>query len=198
MRALIHTAAVCACTASLTLLAACARHPDVTQAENQAATMRPPVAPAVPPPNPNRLLNEGLRSLGAEHTDKGPTVRLASVQFKPGQTSFDPSESERLERIVSLLKEHEQTRVRIESFTDDRGTVPANVRLSKERAEAVKRALVQRGIPAVRLNARGYGEADPIADNSTAEGRAKNRRIELIFSNARGDFATTERISADG
>lgn len=196
MRILIQAAAVCACAVSVGFLTACARQPEVTQAESTTATLPPPVAaPAMPPPNRNRLLNDGLDALGAEHTDQGPTVRLASVQFTPGQTSFDASESERLEKIVSLLKEHDATRVRIESFTDDRGTGPANVRLSKERADAVKQALVERGIAASRITARGYGETNPIADNSTAEGRERNRRIELVFSNARGDFATTERIS---
>lgn len=196
MRVLTQTAAVCLCGVSIAFLAACARQPEAIHSQSETATVPPPVAaPAVPPPNPNRLLNEGLDALGAKQTDQGSTVRLASLQFTPGKTGFDPSDSERFDRIVSLLKEHDQTRVRIESFTDDRGSEAANVRLSKERAEAVKQALIESGIAAHRLTARGYGEEAPIADNSTAEGRVQNRRIELVFSNARGDFTTTERIS---
>ena len=71
-------------------------------------------------------------------------------------------------------------RVEVAGHTDNAGSPEANQRLSQERAQAVMAALVGRGIKADRLTAKGYGQTTPIADNRTEEGRAKNRRVELV------------------
>ena len=64
--------------------------------------------------------------------------------------------------------------------TDNVGTPEANLKLSQERAQAVMAALVARGVAAARLTAKGYGQTAPVADNRTEDGRAKNRRVELV------------------
>jgi OOP family OmpA-OmpF porin len=69
--------------------------------------------------------------------------------------------------------------VEIRGYTDSSGSDALNLRLSQERADAVKTYLVERGVDASRLVAKGYGEADPIANNDTPEGRTQNRRVEM-------------------
>ena len=71
-------------------------------------------------------------------------------------------------------------RVRVEGYTDSSGTRAANLRLSQARAEAVTEYLAQKGIPRSRLEAKGYGDARPIAPNLTAHGRELNRRVEIV------------------
>ena len=76
------------------------------------------------------------------------------------------------------MQKNTQYNVTLVGYTDDVGSAKNNQKLSLKRAKAVKADLVQRGVDTSRVNAEGKGEADPIADNKTAEGRAKNRRIE--------------------
>jgi outer membrane protein OmpA-like peptidoglycan-associated protein len=181
------------------LLGGCHRKAESARALEPGSTLTSAAggAPATPPPNRTRLLTDALNALGAQNTDEGPRLRLSSAQFAAGHATFEPADAERFARVVALLKKYPGTRVRIKSYTDDQGSEPANIRLSVERAQAVKAMLVAQGIAAIRLSARGYGEAEPIASNATAEGRERNRRVELVFSNARGDFAITESFPAD-
>jgi outer membrane protein OmpA-like peptidoglycan-associated protein len=69
--------------------------------------------------------------------------------------------------------------MRIGGYTDNTGNESANLKLSQERADSVMQALVGKGVDASRLSAKGYGEEHPVADNSTPEGRQKNRRISM-------------------
>jgi outer membrane protein OmpA-like peptidoglycan-associated protein len=86
-----------------------------------------------------------------------------------------------LEQVARILKEHpELTRLRISGHTDNRGAHDYNVQLSQDRAEAVRRFLIQRGVEPGRLEAKGYGPDQPIDTNATSEGRQRNRRTEFI------------------
>jgi outer membrane protein OmpA-like peptidoglycan-associated protein len=71
--------------------------------------------------------------------------------------------------------------VRVLGFTDNRGSANMNKNISAKRAEAVRKALVQAGVPAALVSSEGRGPADPIADNATEEGRQANRRVEVHF-----------------
>ncbi len=84
-----------------------------------------------------------------------------------------------LDNVVASLTKSPGIRLEIAGYTDDRGDPLYNRILSRRRAEAVMIYLVKHGIDARRLTAAGYGSDDPIADNSTEEGRQKNRRVEL-------------------
>jgi len=85
----------------------------------------------------------------------------------------------RATNIAAILKAYPQVRIRIGGYTDNTGDPGTNLRLSEERANNVMDELVKLGIDPARMSARGYGERNPVADNSTEDGRQKNRRISL-------------------
>ena len=79
-----------------------------------------------------------------------------------------------------MMQAHPEMRIRIVGHTDDVGSEQDNIALSLGRAEAVKRALTERGVEGVRIETEGKGESEPIAPNDSEEGRAENRRVEFI------------------
>jgi OOP family OmpA-OmpF porin len=101
------------------------------------------------------------------------------VNFETDSARLTTDSLRSLDRVARWLLEHAAARVEIGGHTDSTGDAELNFRLSEQRAEAVRAYLVAQGVDADRLLARGYGETLPIADNSVAEGRARNRRVEL-------------------
>jgi OOP family OmpA-OmpF porin len=85
-----------------------------------------------------------------------------------------------LDSAAATLKEWGDVKVEVAGYTDSVSSEAYNQELSARRAKAVLDYLVSKGVDAARLSAKGYGESSPIADNGTAEGRAKNRRVELV------------------
>jgi len=104
---------------------------------------------------------------------------LDGVTFESGKSVLTPNSYTVLDRVYESLKEWENVRLEIRGHTDNVGNDAANQRLSLGRAQAVMRYLISKGISPDRLQATGYGESSPIADNRTADGRARNRRVEL-------------------
>jgi outer membrane protein OmpA-like peptidoglycan-associated protein len=102
------------------------------------------------------------------------------VNFQTGKATIEPASAQTLDAAAAALAASGEIRVEVAGHTDNVGSPEANLKLSEERAKAVMAALVSRGIPAARLAAKGYGQTTPIADNRTEEGRAKNRRVELV------------------
>ena len=111
--------------------------------------------------------------------EKGKTIVLEGVHFASGSAKLTPDSKQTLDKVVNTLKENPEIQVEIRGYTDNTGSYKVNMRLSQKRAEAVRDYLVEHGIDGSRIQAKGYGPANPIADNSTPEGRAKNRRIEF-------------------
>jgi outer membrane protein OmpA-like peptidoglycan-associated protein len=99
--------------------------------------------------------------------------------FDTGKATLQPASQEQLTNIAAILKAYPQVRIRLGGYTDNTGDAAANLRLSEERADNVMAELVRLGIDPTRVSAKGYGDENPIADNSTEEGRQKNRRISL-------------------
>ena len=99
--------------------------------------------------------------------------------FETGKSTLVPSSQEQLKNIAAILKAFPNVNIKLGGYTDNVGKPEANVALSQSRAESVKGQLVKMGIAATRLAAEGYGEQHPVADNTTAEGRAQNRRIDI-------------------
>jgi outer membrane protein OmpA-like peptidoglycan-associated protein len=100
------------------------------------------------------------------------------VSFKPGRAELNDSSFPILDMLASIARNC-GARLEIAGHTDAVGDADVNLKLSQRRAEAVQRYLVRSGVAEHRVEARGYGETQPIADNSTAEGRKQNRRIEF-------------------
>jgi OmpA-OmpF porin, OOP family len=84
-----------------------------------------------------------------------------------------------LAHVANSLAQNPDAVIEVRGYTDSQGAAETNRDLSQRRAIAVREVLVQMGVPSTRITAVGYGEEQPIADNATAEGRAKNRRVEL-------------------
>jgi OmpA-OmpF porin, OOP family len=105
---------------------------------------------------------------------------LVQVHFAPGRATIQTDSYPLLDEVVDAVVRFGIKRVRVEGYTDSSGTRAANLRLSQARAEAVMDYLAQKGIGRKRLEAKGYGDARPIAPNLTARGRELNRRVEIV------------------
>ncbi len=126
-------------------------------------------------------LSERLQELGAQEGPEGIRIRLAgSVLFDFDSDRIRPDAERTLREVVTVLKELSGRPVRIEGHTDSIASEEYNQQLSERRAAAVLRWLVEHGVDEARLRAVGFGETRPVADNSTAEGRQKNRRVEIV------------------
>jgi len=128
-------------------------------------------------------LRRRLEYLELRETDRGVVVTLGDVLFASGETTLQPEAQENLEDVVELLQTEPDKAIRIEGHTDSTGSAQSNMRISRLRAEAVRDALVRLGISADRIQAIGMGEDFPIASNETAEGRSRNRRVDVIVLN---------------
>ena len=102
------------------------------------------------------------------------------INFDTGKATIKPDSDQTLDSAAAALKAAPNLKIEVAGHTDNVGSSQANEKLSDERAKAVMAALVKRGITANRLTAKGYGQSSPVADNRTEEGRAKNRRVELV------------------
>jgi outer membrane protein OmpA-like peptidoglycan-associated protein len=109
----------------------------------------------------------------------GKKVVLNNILFETGKSILTASSYEELNRLVGILQDNPQMRIEISGHTDNTGSLDLNNRLSQNRAQAVVEYLVQKGIEHSRLEFKGYGPSQPIADNATAEGRKANRRVEF-------------------
>jgi outer membrane protein OmpA-like peptidoglycan-associated protein len=163
----------------------------------------PHSVPASSPPasaqskTPDERLALALKDLGAQRGSRGEVLRLPNVSFGPGQAEFEAGSNTDLNQVVTLLHDYPNALLIIDGYTDNRGSERLNERLSLQRAKSVQQALVADGLNATRIRTRGLGSADPIADNSTRQGRDKNRRVEVVFSNSAGTFASAgDQITA--
>jgi outer membrane protein OmpA-like peptidoglycan-associated protein len=109
----------------------------------------------------------------------GKKVVLNNILFETGKSILTAGSYTELERLFNILKENAEIKIEISGHTDITGSEPLNLKLSEARAKAVVEYLVQKGIERTRIESKGYGSLQPIADNKTAAGRAKNRRVEF-------------------
>ncbi len=105
---------------------------------------------------------------------------LGSVHFATDQATLTPEGEATLNQAADYMKQHPETRIRVEGFTDATGTDPHNIPLSQQRANTVEQFLVGKGIDKSRLTGEGFGPANPVDTNATPEGKADNRRVELF------------------
>ena len=103
-----------------------------------------------------------------------------SIHFDTGKATIKPESQKIVNEIAALLKGNSGIQVSIEGHTDNTGTPQGNRSLSEARAKAVVEAVAGLGVEASRMSAVGWGQDKPIADNATEDGRAKNRRVEVV------------------
>ena len=111
------------------------------------------------------------------------TLMMATeeISFGSGSSTLAENSLPSLDKVADLLKENTNLKLAINGYTDNSGNAASNLQLSKDRANSVMGYLVSKGVSESRLMAEGYGIANPRADNATKEGRAKNRRVELVI-----------------
>ncbi len=115
------------------------------------------------------------------HTLKlGAKIPLYNISFEYNSAELNANSKRELDRITKMLNDNPTVRIEIAAHTDNKGTLQYNMELSKRRAKAVHNYLIAKKIPAKRFITKGYGPTRPIAPNDTEEGRAMNRRFELI------------------
>jgi outer membrane protein OmpA-like peptidoglycan-associated protein len=131
-------------------------------------------------------LEAQLADLAAKKTDRGMVITLGDVLFGTGMSRLNAEGVRTVQKLAAILQQHPQRTVLIEGFTDNTGAASRNQRLSERRAGVVSNALQETGIASERIALRGFGEAHPVAGNTTKEDRQLNRRVEIILSDADG------------
>lgn len=126
-------------------------------------------------------LRRQLENLQLRQTESGVVVTLGDVLFESGQTELREEAMASLVEVVDLLQSEPDKNIRIEGHTDSVGEAETNLEISQKRADAVLNALVSLGVDAQRVTTQGMGEDFPIASNETDEGRAQNRRVDVIL-----------------
>ena len=135
-----------------------------------------------------KSLQAELNELQAQQTERGLLVTLGDVLFAFGKADLTAQAGPRLDKLAKFLTEFPERKLLIEGYTDSVGSARFNQTLSERRAAAVQQALIQRGVAADRIVARGYGKDFPVADNSSDEGRAMNRRVEIVIADENGNL----------
>jgi outer membrane protein OmpA-like peptidoglycan-associated protein len=134
----------------------------------------------------DKRAREALDKLGnVKQEARGSVITIpGNVLFASGKSTLLGGAQQRLGAVADALKDQAEHDIIVEGHTDSNGSDAFNLELSQSRAQTVREFLVSRGVPAERIRAQGVGESRPVADNSTPEGRANNRRVEIIVSSS--------------
>ncbi|MEY2396382.1 MAG: OmpA-OmpF porin, family [Acidobacteriaceae bacterium] len=116
----------------------------------------------------------------SDELNKSGHVAVYGIHFDTGKASILPDSENVLGEIAKMLKQNPDVKLSVEGHSDNVGAAAANQALSEKRAQAVVLWLTAHGVEAPRLKAKGWGQSKPVADNSAEDGRAKNRRVELV------------------
>ncbi len=129
-----------------------------------------------------QLLAQLNAVLQTRDSARGLIVNVSDTLFPTGSAAFGAPTREKLSKIAGIVSSHVGLKLDVEGHTDSVGTDDYNQGLSEKRAQAVRDYLVKQGVSGLSIKSRGFGESNPIASNETAEGRQKNRRVEMIVS----------------
>ena len=134
--------------------------------------------------------------LETRDTARGLIVNMSDVLFDTGKSTLRPGAREKLAKVSGIIQSHPGLKLEIEGHTDSVGGDEYNRQLSEKRADAVRDYLVQQGIAADSITAKGYGKSRPVVSNATAEGRQRNRRVEMVVSgDIIGNSVESARVS---
>ncbi|MEJ7647112.1 MAG: OmpA family protein [Chryseolinea sp.] len=112
-------------------------------------------------------------------TPSGQTMRLTHLIFAQGKSTIDPKSFAELDEVSQMMKENSKMVIQLEGHTDNQGSSKANMALSEDRVEAVKRYLVSKNIAKDRIKTKAFGGTQPLANEMTQEARSMNRRVEM-------------------
>jgi outer membrane protein OmpA-like peptidoglycan-associated protein len=135
------------------------------------------------------LLKQFNAILQTRDTARGLIVNMSDVLFDTGKSSLRPLAREKLAKVAGIVSGHPGLRLDVEGYTDSVGGDAYNQQLSEQRGESVRGYLTQQGMAAGSVSSKGFGKAQPVASNDTAQGRQLNRRVELVIS---GEVIGTE------
>jgi len=148
----------------------------LSQAQRDADAMRAKTA---------SLLSQ-IDGLKTKQTDKGLILSLSgSVLFETNKSQLLPAAQKKLKDVAKALKDDNVHTFDVMGYTDSTGPRDLNDRLSKQRAESVRSFLVANGVPSDKIRSEGMGPSNPVADNASPEGRADNRRVEILVENGK-------------
>ena len=136
-----------------------------------------------------RLLTQFNAILQTRDTARGLIVNMSDVLFDTAEFSLRPLAREKLAKVAGIVSGHPGLRLDVEGHTDSIGGDDYDQRLSEQRGASVRDYLIQQGMPESSVTTKGFGQAEPVASNDTAQGRQQNRRVELVIS---GEIIGTE------
>src|SRR5439155_16554402 len=169
------------------------------RAEAESAAAQARAAEANKSAENANAVRERLRSqlnsvLATSESARGLIVNMSDVLFDTGKYTLKPATQISLAKVSGILQSHPGLKVQVEGYTDSVGSDDYNQKLSENRADAVRNFLLTQGVPETNITSTGYGKAKPVADNSTPQGRAQNRRVQLVVS---GDAIGVEQSSPE-
>ena len=129
-----------------------------------------------------QLLSQLNSILQTRDSARGLIVNMSDVLFDTGSYTLKPGAREKLAKISGIVLAHPGLNLQIEGHTDSVGSDEFNQQLSERRADSVRDFLAEQGVPGSAISARGFGKTQPVASNDTAEGRQRNRRVELVVN----------------
>lgn len=142
-------------------------------------------------------LEQELPEAEVERIGEGITVELSSaVMFELNKSDLSEESKVKLEKFATILNDYPDTNIEVQGYTDDTGSEAYNHILSEKRAATVSLYLKQTGVDPERIISKGYGELLPKYDNTTEEGRAKNRRVEFVITANEKMIADAEKEAA--
>jgi outer membrane protein OmpA-like peptidoglycan-associated protein len=142
----------------------------------------------------SRELAVALADLKASQTDRGVVITLGDVLFATGSADLKSDSRQTMNKLTAFLQAYPKRDVQIDGYTDSVGSDTYNQGLSERRADSVRSALTGSGIAQGRIVTKGLGKSSPVADNTTADGRQQNRRVEVTVLNERAaPIASTDR-----
>lgn len=136
-----------------------------------------------------KWLEDQILSLATTQSDRGLVMTLGDMLFDEGDTELKNSANRTVLKVVQFLQLNPRRVIRIEGYTDNTGDRQGNLRLSRERAQSVADMLIDLGVNEKRVQVEGYGEQFPVDVNATERGRAQNRRVEIVFSDDKGQLS---------
>ncbi|MGL4599121.1 MAG: OmpA family protein [Bacteroidia bacterium] len=131
--------------------------------------------------HPELMTGEALKIEYANEITSEVSSKSVQIQFETGSATIKPESYTAIDEILKSAMVAEGLKIGVQGHTDNTGNADANQSLSQQRAESVKNYLMGKGIPAARIEAKGFGQNKPIADNKTTEGKAQNRRVQIVL-----------------